>query len=89
MPPRRLRLPRTEVIERAAAEEHRDDSTDVVRNTTTVGPGAWHVEAEAHLREAGRALEVLGLVDNESARLALIVYRLASRVRADRTGVHP
>ena len=47
----------------------------------------WHVEAESHLRQAGRALEVLGLVDNESARLALVVYRLASRVRADRTGV--
>lgn len=50
----------------------------------TTGPGAWHLEAEAHLRQAGRALEMLGLVDQESARMALIVYRLASRVRSER-----
>lgn len=44
----------------------------------------WYSEAEAYLREAGRRLEVLGLVDQEAARMALVVYRLASRVRTDR-----
>lgn len=89
MPPSRQQRP-SDRNPRGAAEEQGDDSTvaDIVA-TETIGPGAWHVEAEAHLREAGRALEVLGLVDNESARLALVVYRLASRVRGDRTGIHP
>jgi hypothetical protein len=36
------------------------------------------------LRSAGRLLEHVGVGDDEAARLALIVYRLASRVRADR-----
>ena len=47
----------------------------------------WYSEAEAHLREAGRRLEVLGLVDNEAARMAIVVYRLASRIRSDRLAV--
>ena len=51
---------------------------------STTGPGAWLLEAEAHLRQAGRALEMLGLVDQESARMALVAYRLASRIRSDR-----
>lgn len=46
----------------------------------------WLREAEAHLRQAARALEVVGLVDGESARMALIVYRLSSRLRTDRLG---
>ena len=46
----------------------------------------WLRDAEAHLREAARALEVVGLVDGESARMALIAYRLASRLRTDRLG---
>jgi hypothetical protein len=50
---------------------------------STTGPGAWQLEAECHLRQAGRALEVLGLIDDESARLAGIVYRLAQRVAVD------
>ena len=51
---------------------------------TSGGPTFWYGEAEAHLRQAGRKLEMLGLVDNEAARMALVVYRLASRVRTDR-----
>ena len=47
-------------------------------------PAMWYAEAEVHLREAGRRLEVLGLMDNEAARMALVVYRLASRIRSDR-----
>ena len=47
-------------------------------------PAMWYIEAEAHLREAARKLEVVGLVDGEAARMALVVYRLASRVRSDR-----
>ena len=47
-------------------------------------PAMWYLQAEAHLREAARKLEVLGLIDNEAARHALVVYRLASRVRSDR-----
>ena len=50
-------------------------------------PTVWYSEAEAHLREAGRRLEVLGLVDNEAARMAIVVYRLASRIRSDRLAV--
>lgn len=51
-------------------------------------PTTWLREAEAHLREAARALEVVGLIDHESARAALIAYRLASRVRTDRLRPH-
>ena len=40
--------------------------------------------AELHLREAGRRLEVLGAGDPEHARLARVIFRLASRVRTDR-----
>jgi hypothetical protein len=47
-------------------------------------PAEWLREAEAHLRQAARALEVVGLVDGNCARDALIAYRLASRVRSDR-----
>ena len=46
----------------------------------------WLREAEAHLREAARALEVVGLVDGESARMAVIAYRIAQRIRTDRLG---
>ena len=44
----------------------------------------WRREAESHLRQAARALEVIGLVDGNAARDALIAYRLASRTRTDR-----
>jgi hypothetical protein len=43
-------------------------------------------EIEAHLRAAGRGLEWAGVTDPEAARLANVVFRLASRVRGDRLG---
>ena len=52
--------------------------------TSDAGPSYWWSEAEAHLREAARRLEVVGLVDGEAARMALQTYRLASRCRTDR-----
>jgi hypothetical protein len=78
MPPDNERRPLAEAGSAAAAADH--DTTSV----TSSGPTFWYAEAEAHLREAGRRLEVLGLVDHEAARMALVVYRLASRVRTDR-----
>lgn len=50
-------------------------------------PAEWLAEAEASLRAAARALEVVGLTSPEAARSALIAYRLASRVRSDRLGL--
>lgn len=41
------------------------------------------VEAEASLRHAARLLEYCGVTDDESARLARIVFRLAQRVGVD------
>ena len=58
----------------AAAAEH----------TPPTAPAEWRREAESHLRQAARALEVLGIVDGNCARDALIAYRIASRVRSDR-----
>ena len=69
---------------RPSGADARTASTDHDTTSVTFGAPTWYVEAEAHLRQAGRALEVLGLVDNEAARMALVVYRLASRVRSDR-----
>jgi hypothetical protein len=43
-----------------------------------------HIEIECHLRAAGRLLEYAGVGDPESARLAGIAFRLASRIRSDR-----
>lgn len=40
--------------------------------------------AEEHLRSAGRLLEVAGVCDDESARMAQVIFRIASRVRSDR-----
>ena len=40
----------------------------------------YSIQAEAAFREAGRALEVLGVTDAEAARLAPIAFRLAQRV---------
>ena len=45
------------------------------------------IEVECQLRQAGRLLELVGVNDTESARLAGIVFRLASRVRTDRLAV--
>ena len=64
--------------------QSRPTPCDPQDRTATSGAMTFYIEAEAHLREAGRKLEVLGLVDNEAARMALVVYRLASRVRSDR-----
>lgn len=69
----------------ADAHTAADHGTSFVASAATVGgPTFWYGEAETHLRIAARKLEVLGLVDQEAARLALVVYRLASRVRTDR-----
>jgi len=45
------------------------------------------MEIECYLRQAGRLLEAVGVSDTESARLAGVVFRLASRVRTDRLAV--
>ena len=42
-----------------------------------------YVAIEAHLREAARGLEWLGVTDVESARLAGVCFRLAQRVAVD------
>lgn len=57
---------------------------DPTTAANTYGAPTWWTEAEGHLRQAGRKLEVLGLVDGEAARMAVVVYRLASRIRTDR-----
>lgn len=54
---------------------------DPVSFTTLEGA---RLVAEIDLRSAGRALEWLGVVDPEAARLARVVFRLANRVRTDR-----
>jgi hypothetical protein len=54
------------------------------RNCAGQTSAAWYAEAEANLREAARRLEMLGLVNQEVARMALVAYRLAARVRSDR-----
>jgi hypothetical protein len=56
-------------------------------HSASVGPPAFLIEVECHLRLAGRLLEHVGVSDTESARLAAIVFRLASRVRSDRLAV--
>ncbi len=58
----------------------RDDLSVTVGSPTTM----LLIEAEMHLREAGRRLEVVGVTDADAARLAGAVYRFASRVRSDR-----
>lgn len=59
-------------------------------DTATVGsPTTYHLDVECHLRQAGRLLEHVGVSDIESARLAGVVFRLASRVRTDRMAVTP
>ena len=45
------------------------------------------LEAEQMLRAAGRHLEFVGVCDDEAARMAGVVFRLASRVRSDRLAV--
>jgi len=55
-------------------------------HTAPVGPTTL-IEVECHLRAAGRALEHVGVNDIELARLAGVVFRLASRVRTDRLAV--
>jgi hypothetical protein len=42
--------------------------------------------AEAMVRAAGRLLEFDGVADAEAARLANVLFRLASRIRTDRLG---
>ncbi len=57
-------------------------------HSASVGsPTTYLIEVECHLRQAGRLLEHVGVSDIESARLAGVVFRLASRVRTDRLAV--
>ena len=57
-------------------------------HSVTVGsPTTYLIEVECYLRQAGRLLEHVGVNDIESARLAGVVFRLASRVRTDRLAV--
>ena len=42
-----------------------------------------YLTIEAHLREAGRGLEFLGVADADAARLAGVCFRLAQRVAVD------
>ena len=59
-------------------------------HSASVGtPSTYLIEVECHLRQAGRLLEHGGVSDIESARLAGVVFRLASRVRSDRLAVTP
>lgn len=57
----------------------------VAQRSASVGAPTMYIEVECYLRAAGRGLEVLGVTDAESARLAGVVFRLAQqRVRSDR-----
>ena len=86
MPPDRQQTPRTEVTGRPAVVRAHSTS-DLRDDASTSGSPTWYVEAEAALRDAGRKLEALGVTDPDAARLAGAVFRFASRVRTDRTGV--
>lgn len=59
-------------------------TSNVRRYDSTLGADTWLVDAEIHLRQAGRALEAVGVTDPDAARLAGAVFRFASRVRSDR-----
>lgn len=82
MPPCRQRRPLAEAGSVVGMQAH--DTTSV-----TSGAPTWYVEAEVHLREAARRLEVVGVTDADAARLAGAVYRFASRVRSDRLAAAP
>jgi len=50
----------------------------------------YSIEAESALRQAGRALDMLAVIgDGDARRVAQVAFRLASRIRGNRTGVHP
>ena len=53
------------------------------QDSTAPGGPTMYVVIEAHLREAGRGLEWLGVTDTEAARLAGVCFRLAQRVAVD------
>lgn len=57
-------------------------TTDPQRSTYPISRRSILMRAEIDLRSAGRALELS--TNREQQRLAAIVFRLASRVRADR-----
>jgi hypothetical protein len=57
------------------------------QHSASVGSPTMHIEI--HLREAGRGLELLGVTDPESARLAGVVFRLAQRVAVDAGRLEP
>lgn len=63
---------------------HYHQPTADPQHSASVGAPTMHIEIECHLRAAGRLLEYAGVGDPESARLADIAFRLASRVRSDR-----
>lgn len=85
-PDRQQRPPVRSPESAAAMQSHH---TPPEYETATVGGPVWYVEAEESLRDAGRKLEALGVTDPDAARLAGVAFRLASRLRSDRTGVHP
>ena len=66
------------------------DQPQLPNSSVSVGsPTTYLIEVECCLRRAGRLLEVVGVNDTESARLAGVVFRLASRVRTDRLAARP
>lgn len=79
----RQRGPRSEETESPAVVPDQRSTTEVA--SATIGGPTWHAQAEESLRDAARKLEVLGVTDPEAARLAGVVFRLAGRVRSDRT----
>ena len=62
----------------------RQQRPGLLRSAAAVQPQhSRHDEAESHLRQAGRLLELVGVADIEAARMARIVFRLAQRVAVD------
>lgn len=47
------------------------------------GGASMYTAIEDHLRAAGRGLELIGVTDQDAARLAGICFRLAQRVAVD------
>lgn len=54
-----------------------------LESSTAEGGLSMFGEIEAHLRGAGRLLELVGVTEIEAARLANVVFRLAQRVAVD------